>query len=75
MEVNDFNTQLGLSVFEKQIKLSAKTSIQNFFGIQFVKVLKDVSQDPLQTDPLDFVAHFNAFRQMELNHKVRYVIL
>ena len=54
------------AVFCKQIKLSATTSIPEIFGIQFVKVLKDKWQDLLQVDSLDFVAYFNAFRQMEL---------
>ena len=75
MKDNDFNTLLGLAVFEKQLKLSATASIPEIFGIQFVKILKDVSQDPLQTDPLEFVAYFNALRQMELNQKVQHMIL
>ena len=61
MKDNEFNTLLGLAVFEKQIKLSATTSIPEIFGIQFIKILKDQSQDPPQAEPLDFVAYFNAY--------------
>ena len=68
-------TLLGLVAFEKQVKLSATTSIPEIFGIQFIKVMKDSSQDPVQTDPLDFVAYFNAFRNMELNQKVGYILI
>ena len=75
MKDNDFNTLLGLSAFEKQIKLSATTSVPQIFGIQCLKVLKEMSLHPLQTDPLEFVSYFNTFRHMELNQKVRYVIL
>ena len=68
-------TLLGLVAFEKQVKLSATTSIPEIFGIQFIKVMKDSSQDPVQTDPLDFVAYFNVFRNMELNQKVGYILI
>ena len=37
--------------------------------------MKDSSQDPVQTDPLDFVAYFNVFRNMELNQKVGYILI
>ena len=64
-----FQQTIGLSVFERQVKLSASSSLPELFGIQFVKVLLDNSIDPKQYDPLEFVVYFNAFRQMELQQK------
>ena len=62
MKDNVLKTIVGLSVFEKQVKMSATNSIPKIFGMQFMKVLRDASQDPPQVDPLDFVVYFNAFR-------------
>ena len=64
-----FQQIVGLSVFERQVKLSAPSSLPELFGIQFVKVLRDNSIDPNRYDPLEFVVYFNAFRQMELQQK------
>ena len=63
-------TMLGLSVSERQVKLSATTSIPEFFGTQFVRVLRNPSVHSKQYDPLEFVVFFNALRQMELHQMV-----
>ena len=64
-----FQKIVGLGVFERQVKLSASSSLPELFGIQFVKVLRDNSIKPKQYDPLEFVVYFNAFLQMELQQK------
>ena len=61
----------GLATFERQVKTCTSVALPEQFGVQFFKVYKDSMLSQPQSDPLDFITYWAAYRQMVRDRKVK----